>query len=146
MKTRIFKAVAGMLLIAGALAASACHRPHSLADRAEWMTGKIAKHLELDDRQTAALHSVKAVALAARAEAREEHRALLEEVIAQVRSDRLDQEKLAQLLERHHALQGRLAARVLPKVAEWHAGLRPEQKAEAVEQIRRWMTHHDGGS
>lgn len=30
--------------------------------------------------------------------------------------------------------------------AEWHAGLRPEQKAEAVEHIRTWMEYHDGGT
>jgi protein CpxP len=32
--------------------------------------------------------------------------------------------------------------RVLPKVAEWHATLRPDQKAEAVEHLRKWMERY----
>jgi len=145
MKTGLIRATVGVLLIVGALSASACHRHHTPAERADWMTGKIAKHLDLDDSQKTALAAVKDEALAARAESQKEHQALVEELIAQVQGDRLDQTKVAQLIERHHALQSRMMTRVLPKAAEWHAGLRPEQKAEAVEHIRRWIAHYEGG-
>ncbi len=118
---------------------SACFRHHTLAERAEWMTGRIAKRLDLDDQQKAKLAAVKDEVLAARGESQKEHRATMEEVIAQVQSDRLDQAKLAQLIERHQAGQTRTMQRVLPKVAEWHAGLRPEQRAEAAKYLRRWM-------
>jgi hypothetical protein len=39
-----------------------------------------------------------------------------------------------------------MMVRVLPKVADWHASLRAEQKTEAVEHIRRWMEYHEGAS
>ncbi len=145
MKTRFIRATVGVMLIASVFAASACHRHHTPAERADWMTGKIAKHLDLDDSQKTALAAVKDEALAARVESQHEHQTLVEELIAQVQSDRLDQAKVAQLIERHQALQGRMMTRVLPKVAEWHAGLRPEQKAETVEHIRRWMARYEGG-
>ncbi len=106
------------------------------------MTSKIAKHLDLDDQQKAKLAVVKDEVIAARAESQQEHRAIVEGMIAQVQSDRLDQSKVAQLFERHQAGQTRLMPRVLPKVAEWHATLRPEQKAEAVEHLRRWMERY----
>lgn len=80
--------------------------------------------------------------VAARAESQQEHKVIMEEVIAQVQSDRLDQAKLAQLMERHQAEQKRLMQRVLPKVADWHATLRPEQKAEAVEHLRKWLDRY----
>lgn len=139
------KAGLTIVVLAGALGASACHRHHTPTERAEWMTNKVAKHLNLDDQQRAKLAAVKDEALSARAVAQTEHRALLEELIAQVQSERLDQAKVAQLIEQHQAGQTRVMQRVLPKVAEWHAGLRPEQKAEAAEHIRKWMEHHDSG-
>ncbi len=139
------KAGLTIVVLAGALSASACHRHHTPTERAEWMTNKVAKHLNLDDQQRAKLAAVKEEALSARAAAQTEHRALLEALIAQVQSERLDQAKVAQLIEQHQAGQTRVMQRILPKVAEWHAGLRPEQKAEAAEHIRTWMEHHDGG-
>ena len=81
-------------------------------------------------------------AMAVRAESEKERKATMEEVIAQVQSDRLDQAKLARLFEQHQAGQTRLMQRVLPKLAEWHATLRPEQKAEAVEHLRKWMDRY----
>lgn len=137
-----FRVVVGTLVLAGALVGAGCHRHHTPSERADWMTGKIAKHLDLDDQQEAKLAVVKDEVIAARAESQQEHRAIMEDVIAQVQNDRLDQSKVAQLFERHQAGQTRLMQRVLPKVAEWHATLRPDQKAEAVEHLRKWMERY----
>ena len=137
-----FRVVVGTLVLAGALVGAGCHRHHTPSERADWMTGKIAKHLDLDDQQKAKLAVVKDEVIAARAESQQEHRVIMEDVIAQVQSDRLDQSKVAQLFEQHQAGQTRLMQRVLPKVAEWHATLRPDQKAEAVEHLRKWMERY----
>jgi protein CpxP len=142
MNTHFIRAAVGLAILAGVLGASACHRHHTPTERAERMTGKVAKHLNLDEQQKAKLAAVKDEVLAARTESQKEHRAIMEAVIAQVQSDRLDQAKLSQLIEQHQAERTRMMQRALPKVAEWHASLRPEQKAEAVEHIRRWMERH----
>ena len=134
----------GTLVLAGALVGAGCHRHPTPAERADRMTSKIAKHLDLDDQQKAKLMAVRDEMLAARAESQQEHKAIMEEVVAQVQGDRLDQAKLAQLMDRHQAEQKRVMQRVLPKVAEWHATLRPEQKTEAVEHIRKWMDRYEG--
>ena len=137
-----FRVVVGTLVLAGALVGAGCHRHHTPSERADWMTGKIAKHLDLDDQQKAKLAVVKDEVIAARAESRQEHKAIMEDIIAQVKSDRLDQAKLTELMDRHQAEQKRLMQPVLPKVAEWHATLRPDQKAEAVEHLRKWMERY----
>lgn len=137
-----FRVVVGTLVLAGALVGAGCHRHHTPAERADWMTSKMAKHLDLDDQQKAKLMAVRDEMVAARAESQQEHNAIMEEVIAQVQSNRLDQAKLSQLMDRHQAEQKRVMQRVLPKVAEWHATLRPEQKTEAVEHIRKWMDRY----
>lgn len=135
----------GIAVMAVAFTATACHRHHTPAERAEWMTGKIANELKLDEQQKAKLVVVKDELLAARAESKKERRATMEEVIAQVQGERLDQAKLTQLFEQHQAAQTRMLTRALPKVAEWHATLRPEQKAEAVEHLRKWIERHEDG-
>ena len=132
----------GTLVLAGALVGAGCHRHHTPTERADWMTSKIAKHLDLDDQQKAKLMAVRDEMVAARAESQSEHKAMMEEAIAQVQSDRLDQAKLTQLMDRHQAEQKRVMQRVLPKIADWHATLRPEQKAEAVEHLRKLMDRH----
>ena len=138
------RVVIGALVLAGALVGAGCHRHYTPAERADWMTGKIAKELKLDEQQKAKLAVVKEELLAARAESKKERRAMMDEVIAQVQSDRLDQAKVTQLFEQHQAGQTRMMQRVLPKVADWHASLRPEQKAEAVEHLRKWIERHEG--
>jgi len=132
----------GTLVLAGALVGAGCHRHHTPTERADWMTSKIAKHLDLDDQQKAKLMAVRDEMVAARAESQSEHKAMMEEAIAQVQSTRLDQAKLTQLMDRHQAEQKRVMQRVLPKIADWHATLRPEQKAEAVEHLRKLMDRH----
>lgn len=77
-----------------------------------------AKEADLDDQQKAKLMAVRDGMVAARAEAQQEHKGIMEEVIAQVKGDRLDQVKLTQLMERHQAEQTHVMQRVLPKVAE----------------------------
>ena len=139
---KTFRVVVGTLVLAGALVGAGCHRHHTPSERADWMTSKIAKHLDLDDQQKAKLMAVRDEMVAARAESQQEHKAIMEDVIAQVKSDRLDQAKLTQLMERHQAEQKRVMQRLLPKAADWHATLRPEQKAEAVEHIRKWMDRY----
>ena len=139
---KTFRVVVGTLVMAGALVGAGCHRHHTPSERADWMTSKIAKHLDLDDQQKAKLMAVRDEMVAARAESQQEHKAIMEDVIAQVKSDRLDQAKLTQLMERHQAEQKRVMQRLLPKAADWHATLRPEQKAEAVEHIRKWMDRY----
>ena len=98
-----FRVVVGTLVLAGALVGAGCHRHHTPSERADWMTGKIAKHLDLDDQQKAKLAVVKDEVIAARAESQQEHRVIMEDVIAQVQSDRLDQSKIARRFERHQA-------------------------------------------
>ncbi|MBP8202173.1 MAG: hypothetical protein KAX98_17740, partial [Nitrospira sp.] len=83
------RAAIGTLVIAGALVGAGCHRHHTPTERADWMTGKIAKHLDLDEQQKAKLAAVKDEAMAVRAESEKERKATMEEVIAQVQSDRL---------------------------------------------------------
>jgi Spy/CpxP family protein refolding chaperone len=145
--SKLLGTLALAVLVAGALSVSACHRHRTPEERADWLAGKIAKELDLNDRQKEQLEAVKQEFLSARSEMAKDHQAVLDEVLAQVQQDRLDQPKLLQLLDQHHALQNRLAPRLLAKVAEFHAGLTAKQKAEAAERLKYFkerMRRHEG--
>lgn len=134
------------VLLVGILAVSACGRHRTPEERADWLASKIVKELDLNDQQKIKLEAVKKEFLTARAEMRKEHEAMLDELLAQIQSEQLDQAKLLQLVGRHQAAQSRLAPQVLAKVAELHASLSPNQKAEAAEHLKRFrerMQRHD---
>lgn len=138
-----------VVLLPGMLALSACHRHRTPEERADWLASKIVKELDLDDQQKVKLEALKEEFLAARAEMRKEHEAMLDELLAQVQSEQLDQAKLLQLVERHQAAQNRLAPRVIAKMAELHASLSPKQKAEAAEHLKRFrerVQRHGGNA
>ena len=149
MKNRILIGTVAVAMLVGVVSVSACQRHRTPTERADRLSGKIAKELDLNDQQKAKLEAVKQEFLAARAEMRKEHEAMFNEVLAQVQADQLDQAKLLQLFERHQALGTRLAPRVVAKVAEFHAGLTPQQKSEASEHLkhlRERMHQHEGSA
>lgn len=125
------------LLAVTTLSLSACHRHYSPAERAEWVANKVSKDLSLDEQQKVKLDAVKQAFLTAQGEMRKQHEAILDEVMAQLPTDRLDQAKLLQLFEQHQALATRMAPSLLNTVAEFHVGLTQKQKADAVEELTR---------
>lgn len=142
-------AVALAVLAAGMVAVSACHRHRSPSERADYLVDKVAKDLELNEAQRVKLDAVKQEALKAWAEIRNERRAALDEVIAEVEHDRLDQAKLLALFARHQDLQSRLAPGVAAAAAEFHASLTAEQKTLALEHLRHFrerMQHRGHGA
>lgn len=145
---KIVFAFTSVVLIVGALALTACARHRSPEERADWVTKRIAKQLDLDEQQRAKLEAVKQEMLTARGRLGKEEQTLFDDVVAQIQADRLDQAKVIQLLERRQELQRQVAPQVVAKIAEFHASLTPEQKAKAVEQLRHFrerMGHHAVG-
>jgi Spy/CpxP family protein refolding chaperone len=133
---KIILALTSAMLIMGTLTLTGCARHPSPEERAEWVTKRIAKHLDLDEQQIAKLEAVKQEMLAARGRLSKDMQMLFDDAVAQIQADRLDQAKVLQILERRQELQRQVAPQVIAKLADFHATLRPEQKAKAVEQIR----------
>lgn len=135
-------------LLVGLIALPACHRHRTPTERADWMTGKIAKELNLNDEQKVKLNALKLELLAARTQVTSEREAVADELMTQVRADHLDEAKLLGIFEQHQALKARVAPGIIAKAATFHASLTPEQKAEAAEHLKHFRErmqsrHHD---
>ncbi len=135
---KIIFALASAILIMGTLTLTGCSRHWTPEERAEWVTKRIAKHLDLDQQQIAKLEAVKQEMLAARGRLSKDMQMLFDDAVAQIQADRLDQAKVLQLFERRQELQRQVAPQVIAKLAEFHATLKPEQKAKAAEQLRHF--------
>jgi protein CpxP len=143
---KIGVSVTSLMLIVGTLSLIGCTRHLSPEERADWVTKRIAKHLDLNQEQMTKLEAVKQEVLAARSKLTKAEQPLFDDVMAQIQADRLDQAKVIQLFERRQELQRQIAPQVVAKIAEFHASLMPEQKAKAVERLRhfRERTGHQG--
>jgi protein CpxP len=135
---KIGLSVTSLMLIVGTLSLIGCTRHWSPEERADWVTKRVAKHMDLNQQQTTKLEAVKQEMLAARGKLSKEQQTLFDDMVAQIQADRLDQEKVIKLLERRQELQRQLAPQVVAKIAEFHASLTPEQKAKAVEHLRHF--------
>lgn len=136
-------------LVTGTLAFSGCHRHRSPEERITHKLDHLAYHLDLSDQQKVKLGEVKDEMLRARQELSQDHQAVLDELLGEVRSEHLDQTKLVQLIQRHQARMLEVAPPMIEKVAELHASLTPDQKAQAVERLewlRERMTKHGHGA
>lgn len=135
----LLAAVAGLIGLAGC--GHRYRHKHDAAERAEWMTKKIASKLDLNDAQKAKLEAVKQEILAQREKVKQERDEEFRTVLAQIRSERLDTEKLKALIERHHKRMEELAPSVLQKIADFHASLTDEQKEKAAQELEKMHGH-----
>jgi len=137
-KSQVFMGVAVVTLAATILGFTGCSRHQSPEERLAHKFDHIAYHLDLTEQQQGKLNEVKNEILRVRSAMRDEHQAMLNEVITQVGSDRISPATVSSLLDQHYALMKQAAPQVIAKVSELHATLTPEQKAKAVERLT-WL-------
>ena len=134
-KSQVFMGAAVITLAATILGFAGCNRHRSPEERIAHKLDHIGYHLDLTEQQQGKLNEVKNEILQVRSAMRDDHQAMLNEVITQVGSDRISQATVLGLLDQHYALMKQAAPQVIAKVSELHATLTPEQKAKAVERL-----------
>ncbi len=142
-KSQMFMAAAVLTLAATFSGLPGCNRHQSPEERIARNLDYVGYFLDLTEQQRGKLNEVKNEILQARRAMRDERQAMLNEVITQVESDRINQASVLDLLDQHYALMRQAAPHVITKVNELHATLTSEQKAEAVEHLtwfkEKWM-------
>ena len=142
-KSQMFVAVMVITLAATFSGLPGCNRHQSPEERIVRNLDYVAYFLDLTEQQRGKLNEVKNAILQARRAMRDERQAMLNEVITQVESDRINQASVLDLLDQHNALMRQAAPQVVAKVSELHATMTAEQKAEAVEHLtwfkEKWM-------
>jgi hypothetical protein len=101
----------------------------------------VTRRLDLNDEQRLDLENVRNKMLAVRRETQSEHDALAAAWMAEIRKEKMNPQRMMQLIEQRHALVERNAPRVLGEVVLFHQSLTPEQReriATRIGEMREW--------
>ena len=129
---------------AGALLLSGCHHRRgwhsSPEDKADWLTKRLGKELDLSPDQKAKLDKIKGEILARKQDFRALHDGIHKEALSQLRAGSVDEAGLNQSLEAREAKAKELRAFLVSEFAQFHALLdagQREKLASRMESLER---------
>ena len=93
------------------------------------------EELGLNDGQVEHLNTIKEELVEKTREIREDHSSIKDAVIAQLKSDEIDQDKLVALITEHKAKMTETIPLFVSHLAEFHSTLTPEQKDKLVDHL-----------
>jgi Spy/CpxP family protein refolding chaperone len=138
-KKSLYLALVSILLSVPWIISGCGHRLHG--ERAEWMTEKIASKLELNEAQKQQLNSFKDELMDKKRELRASRSAVVRELIAQLQSEKIDQEHLKGVIEKEETKLDAMVSTFVTRLAEFHSSLTPEQRTQLVEMVQKWEDH-----
>jgi Spy/CpxP family protein refolding chaperone len=130
----LLAAAAGVLLL-GACKGRHCGWHGSAEEKADRLADRLARKLDLDDRQKAALDALKADLLARKADFRAVHDGFHAEALGALRSGTVDTAALNRGLEAREEKMRELRALLVEKFAAFHAVLEPAQREKLAARL-----------
>jgi Spy/CpxP family protein refolding chaperone len=135
-----------LAITAGALFLSGCRGRHcgwhaSPEEKADHITKRIAKELDLRPEQKTKLDKIKTDILARKADFQAVHAGFREIALGQIRSASVDQAKLNQNLEEREAKIKELRTFLVAEFAEFHAMLDPAQREKLASKLEKLERH-----
>ncbi len=128
----------------GAWSWGGCH-PKSPEDRAEWMTKKLTKKLDLNEAQQAKFKAAALEMSQTHKKMREEHKKIAAQLIEEAKKPEIKAEDLVKLFGDHQKLAAEQAPIFSAKIVELHKDLTPVQREKLVkfltelqEKMEKW--------
>ena len=140
-KKGLYISLIGML-ISGVALFSGCRR-HSHSHKAEFMVDYISETLDLNESQQAQLDQIKNELLAKAQGMHADKESMGEELVAQLRSEEIDQVRVKTLVAEHRAKMDEIVDLIVVRLAEFHKTLTPEQKEKLIAKIETFKKWHD---
>ena len=132
------------VLLIGIAGFAGCRR-HSPENKAEFMVDYVAETLDLNDDQRAHLDQIKDEMLDKAIEMRADKKTMYLELVAQLRSEQIDQERLKAMAADHRIKMETLIDLGIKRLAEFHATLSAEQREKAVDKLESFKKWHGHG-
>ena len=133
----------GMLISALGLF-SGCRR-HSHSHKAEFMVDYISETLDLNESQQEQLDQIKDELLTKAQDMHADKASMHEELVAQLRSEEIDQMRVKGLIAEHRAKMDEIVDLVVIRLSEFHKTLTPEQKEKLIAKIETFKKWHHRG-
>ena len=132
--------VIGLLLGVGLF--SGC-RNHGHGRGAEFAVDYVTDVLDLTDEQQAHLNQIKEEMMEKRAQMHASKAEHYDEIITQLGSAEIDQERIKIIIAEHRAQMDEMIDLAVVRIAEFHHTLTPEQKAKLVKKVQDFRKYHD---
>ena len=132
------------LLIVGIAGLSGCRR-HSHAHKAEFMVDYITETLDLNESQQEQLNQIKDEVMTEAKEMHANKESMHAELVAQLRSEEIDQALVKARIEEHRAKMDQIIDLLVVRIAEFHKTLTPEQKEKLVAKLETFKKWHGKG-
>jgi len=130
-----------VLVIGGILLFTLCHSI-TPENRAQWVTDKIASKLELNEDQKGMLDDMRLEFLAKHREMHDDHAAMKDELIAQLKSEKIDREQLDDIITKKRAEIDSIVSLFTERFVEFHDTMTPEQKSKLVAGLEKMKSRH----
>ena len=132
------------LLIGGVAGFTGCRR-HSHAHKAEFMVDYISETLDLTESQQEQLNQIKDEVMAEAKEMHANKESMHAELVAQLRSEEIDQALVKARIAEHRAKMDQIIDLLVVRIAEFHKTLTPEQKEKLVAKLETFKKWHGKG-
>jgi len=132
-------------LLVSVVGFAGCRR-HSPYQKAEFMVDYVSETLDLNASQKAHLDQIKNELLAKGIQMHADKAAMHSELVAQLRSEEIDQDRLKALVAEHRVKMEELIDLGIVRLAEFHKTLTPEQReklAAKLESFKKWHGHDE---
>lgn len=141
---KMFKFVPALMVVAaGTLLLAGCHRGHcgwsTPEEKAEKVTKRLAKELDLSEPQRAKLDALKDDVLSRKADFKAIKDGFHGLMLGQLRAGSVDQALVNQDLETREAKAEEMRAFLVSKLAEFHAILEPAQREKLAARLESRM-------
>ena len=129
------------MLVSGVSMFSGCRR-HSHGHKAEFMVDYVSETLDLNESQRAQLDQIKDEIMTKARVMHADKASMREELVAQLRNEEIDQERVNALIAEHRAKIDEMIDLLVVRLAEFHRTLTPEQKEKLIAKIETFKKWH----
>ena len=141
-KKGLYLSIIAVLLL-GVVGLAGCRR-HSPGQKAEFMVDYVSEALDLNESQQAHLDQIKDDLLEKGMQMRADKAAMHGVLVAQLRSEEIDQDRLKAMVTEHRVKMEALIDLGIDRLAEFHKTLTAEQREKLVaklESFKKWHGH-----
>ena len=141
-KKGLYLSIIAVLLMS--VAGLAGCRRHSPGQKVEFMMDYVSETLDLDESQQVHLGQIKDELLEKGMQMRADKTAMHSELVAQLRSEAIDPDRLKAMVAEHRVKMEALIDLGILRLAEFHKTLTPEQREKLVaklESFKKWHGH-----
>jgi Spy/CpxP family protein refolding chaperone len=130
------------LLVVSVASLEGCRR-HGGEHKAEFVIDYVSEVLDLNDAQVEQLNRIKAELVEKGRQMHADQDEVRAEIIAQLKSEEIDQQRLKQLVAVKRAQMEELTDLMIVRLAEFYRTLSPEQKTRLVAKLETFKKWHD---